>query len=160
MKALIAEARTEAAAAELTASGFQGSTQGTQNSQLGQLQVVQEFGTTTGAGQSVTAVLPIPQGHTALVRYQAIGRTRIAGTAAVGDSAAYDGVVTIKNVAGTAAIVPTTPAAANMADATMANGADITLAVTAVGTGLNVVLTEVGAQGTIDWDIRLVALIN
>jgi hypothetical protein len=167
-------ARTEAAAAEAEAGGAQGSfTTATTNgvaqpaSQTPSVMTNTTLGTTTAAGQSVTAgPFPIPVDHTAEVEYTVIGRVRIAGgTSAVDDSYmehSYFAVNTLHS--GTTRAVPQTiPAAGPVAralDATLASPGDVTVVPTVSPGSFNIVVTEVAGQGTIDWTITTTIRLN
>jgi hypothetical protein len=167
-------ARTEADAALLEASGAQGSfTTTTTNgvaqpaSQTPSVTTNTTLGTTTTGGQTVSAgPFPVPINHTAEVEYTVIGRVRIAGGAAIDDSYMEHSYVAFNTLAnGTTRQVPQViPAAAapvaRSNDATLASPGDVTVTLTVVPGSFTILVTEVAAQGTIDWEITATVRLN
>jgi hypothetical protein len=169
-------ARTEADAAALEASAAQGSfvtttTNGVAqpNTQTPAVTTKTVLGTTTGAGQTVVNSVPIPVHHSAMLEISIEGRVTVAGTAAVDETFMYKNFVSVNNpgpapgtVTATPQIAPASGPVADAWTANLASPADITVTLApGAGTGLiAVVVTEVGAQGTIDWIVSITTRLN
>lgn len=161
--ALVREARTEAAAAQLEASASQGSSAGTPNTQFPGLPVnKRSFGTTAAAGATFVAQVPIPLGHTGTIEIVATGRVTIAGgTDVVGDSYSLASFVAYKNVAGTTVVIPNV-SGTSFVQADTSQAADtITPSGNADGT-VHITATQVGGTntGTVDWTIDTITYID